>query len=450
MYSNQDMKVVEGHTKSMALWDIPITDTAVQGVHWVEYRPMSQITSASTLEFNVPNNGMNYIDLKRTRLMVKFKVVKGDGGDISSTLSEVAPLNLAHSTIFSQIDVLLQQKLITRLSPPHYAYKAYLDTLMLNSTGAKGSYLQNQFWHADSPGGHDIAGADPPPPSGDDPSLVTSPPDNIGWTSRALQVRGSAEVQLEGGLHVDVMSTNRYLLNGVSLTVRCWQAPDAFRLMSYKTDADFKLVITDAVLKVAAVTVNPDVILAHDHALRKSPALYPYLNTDFKSFSIAKGQFSFSAENLYLGQVPSKMFCVLVPAVAYNGNYHRNPLNFLNCDVSYMSLKVDGKEMPSKAIETNFEGGNYSDAYMSLCLTTDVYGNNFGNMIGLADYDKGFTVFGFDLDSQHNTSFLPSSQRGNCKLEVNFRTALKEPVNLIIYSKHPSCIKIDHSRGVFV
>lgn len=77
--------------------------------------------------------------------------------------------------------------------------------------------------------------------------------------------------------------------------------------MSYKSDADLKL----------------DMILAHDHTLLKSPALHPYLSSDFKYFSIATSQ-----------------FCVLVPAIAYNGNYKTNTLNFPHCDMSYTPTRM--------------------------------------------------------------------------------------------------------------
>ena len=460
-----DMPVLEGHTSNLALWETPVTNTAVENICWEEFRPLSQITSTSAIEFNVPGTGLNYYDLSRTRLQVKLKVTNADGSNLPVSTSEVALLNLAHATIFSQVDVVLQQKLITQMGPPHYAYKGYLDTLMNKGLDAKDSYLQGQFWHADSAGGFDFAGADAAhrgatvggsdrrgraiAVEGETP--LDAPVDNSGWTVRAALTRNSREVEMQGPIHNALfMTTEKYLHNGLSIAVKCWQSSDAFRLMSYKDSASYKVIITDAVLKMAAITVNPDVILAHDRALRKAPALYPYVDSEFKSFSISKGLFSFSSDNLYLGNVPSKMMVMFVPSAAYNGDYKRNPLQLMNANVSYMSVKVDNQEMPSKALQPNFDSGLYTEAYLSLFTTLNIYGRNEGNNISLADYSRGYAIYAFDLDSQHSTSYLPTPKRGNCRLSVNFRKALEEPVTLLIYSKHPSCIRINHARGVLM
>lgn len=473
-----EIPVLEGHTSNLALWDTPVTNTAVENICWEDYRPLSQITPTSAIEFNVPGTGLTYYDLTRTRLQIRLKVTNADGSNLPVSTSDVALINLAHATLFSQVDVVLQQKLITQTGPPHYAYKGYLDTLLNYGQDAKDSYLQSQFWHADSAAGFDFAGADPPeesheednpaPDGGgggggraggpDGPAVPETEEekeqlvvyDNSGWTIRAALTRNSREVQLEGPLHNELFTCPRYLLNGVALTVKCWQSSDAFRLMSYKPNAAYKVLITDAVLKMAAITVNPDVILAHDRALRKAPALYPYLDSEFKSYSIGKGLYNFSADNLYLGRVPSKMMIMIIPSAAYSGDYTRNPLQLMNANVSYMSVKVDNQEMPSKALEPNFDSGNYTDAYVSMFTTLNFYGRNEGNSISLADYSRGYAIFAFDLDSQHDTSYLPAPKRGNCRLAVNFRKALDEPVTLLIYSKHPSCIRINHARGVFM
>ena len=55
--------------------------------------------------------------------------------------------------------------------------------------------------------------------------------------------------------------------------------------------------------------VNPDprVIVGHAEAFKISPALYYYNDVDVKAFSVAKGQYDFTVEDLYQSNTPNKI-----------------------------------------------------------------------------------------------------------------------------------------------
>ena len=89
------------------------------------------------------------------------------------------------------------------------------------------------------------------------------------------------------------------------------------------------MVITNAILNVCQVTVNPSMILAHDQALPKTPAIYPFWR-DIKSFTISMGSHTFMIDNIYHGNVPSKIIVGMVSNYTYSGNYNLNPFNFLH------------------------------------------------------------------------------------------------------------------------
>lgn len=61
----------EGHRQNLALFSPPPVDTATERVEWIDTRPIGQISQRSTVEFNIPGEGMDYIDLKQTRLYTK-------------------------------------------------------------------------------------------------------------------------------------------------------------------------------------------------------------------------------------------------------------------------------------------------------------------------------------------------------------------------------------------
>ena len=97
---------------------------------------------------------------------------------------------------------------------------------------------------------------------------------------------------------IDFAATSGFLMNGLAINFKLWQNPDSFRLMSAKDNADYKLEITDAVLKMCAIDVEPQVLTGHAEALKIKPAIYEFMQSDMKFFSIGKGQFSFTFDNL--------------------------------------------------------------------------------------------------------------------------------------------------------
>ena len=91
-----DFKAAESsdaHGEGLALFGLPQTNTAVQNIEWIDYRPVSQLTSSSVIEFNIPGNSINYIDLRNTRLHLKVQIVDKDGDPISDDI-KVTLINL--------------------------------------------------------------------------------------------------------------------------------------------------------------------------------------------------------------------------------------------------------------------------------------------------------------------------------------------------------------------
>lgn len=77
----------EALPSQLSLFDLPPTQTAVENIYFQDVRPISQISDSSSIEFQLSaQNGMDYIDLKRSKPFVKLKVINGDTalGDVTS------------------------------------------------------------------------------------------------------------------------------------------------------------------------------------------------------------------------------------------------------------------------------------------------------------------------------------------------------------------------------
>lgn len=67
----------EAMPSQLSLVDIPPTQTAVENIYFQDVRPVFQITGSSPIEFLLfAQNGMDYIDLKRSILYFKLKITK--------------------------------------------------------------------------------------------------------------------------------------------------------------------------------------------------------------------------------------------------------------------------------------------------------------------------------------------------------------------------------------
>ena len=242
---------------------------------------------------------------------------------------------------------------------------------------------------------------------------------------------------------------SRYILNGVQVGFKFWPSSNQFKLMSLSKSDDFKVEIKEAVLKVCMIEVSPEVVIAHAETLQYGAAKYFYQRTDMKSFAIAKGQYSCCVEDIYQGEVPSRVVIGFVSSEAFMGSYVKNPFNFQTFALSFAGFYIDGKSMPAEPLMPNYKAGNYLSAYMT--TFEENYQKNFGHYITRDDYIRGNCLYVFDICQNHCERFALNVKRGHTRLEVKFAEALPEAVTMVVMAKFPGMLEmleIDQTRTV--
>ena len=168
--------------------------------------------------------------------------------------------------------------------------------------------------------------------------------------------------------------------------------------------------------------------------------MYPYMNSTIKIASIAEGEFSFSADNMFQEEVPSQLILGLVSSKAYIGDYKRSPFNFQHYDCNFVALYVDGQSLPAKPLQPQFSEGNYLSAYQTLqSVGSDVW-------IDRTEYANGYTLYVLDINPYVDFN---AKRKAHCRLELRFAKALPESVTLVMYGKFPEILRIDQARSVF-
>ncbi|XP_031355183.1 uncharacterized protein F54H12.2-like [Photinus pyralis] len=383
-------------------------------------------------QFVIPGSGNDYLDLSHTMLYITARIVKQDDS-ILGVGDVVGPANNWLHTLYSQVEICLNQKLV---SPPNntYAYRAYIETLLNYGLEAKTSHLGCSLWHNDTP-----------------KKMDTLTADNVGFTIRQAAAAESNMIEMIGHVHADLFNQEKFLINGVEMKVKFVRSRDSFNLMA-GAGATYKVKIVDANLLVRRMKINPTILLAHTKALETSAAKYPITRTDVKVLTIPTGIQRKSLDNVFLGQLPKRCIIGFVSNKAFNGDYASNPFNFQNYKINYMSLYIDGQQIPSKPLQPDFtRAGLYVRAYHTLFSGTGIHFLNEGNNISRLDYPHGYCLTTFDLTpdlSANATTHWNLVRNGSLRIEVGFQDALTETVNCLVYAEFDNVIEIDKHRNV--
>ena len=75
--------VMASISKYLSLFQPPYKEYGVEQIKWVNYRPVSQITNSSAIEFNIAGTSADYLLLSKTFLHVKVKIVHTDCTSLS-------------------------------------------------------------------------------------------------------------------------------------------------------------------------------------------------------------------------------------------------------------------------------------------------------------------------------------------------------------------------------
>ena len=336
------------------LFSIPPTQTSINRGQWIEYHPLSNITDTGPIKFNVSGSGEEYLDLARTQLYVKAKITKANGANLDPN-TQVGPVNLFLHSLFSQVDVSLNERLISP-STNTYPYRAMLETLLNYGEEAKTSQLTTAMFYKDTPGKMDAVN-----PVADDADA------NLGLKARYAFTKNSDTVDMIGPIHSDLFFQDRLILNGVNLRLN--RAKNAFCLVSSAVNPQFKVVITQAILYVRKVKVAPTISLGHATALKQATGKYPIRRIECKVLSIPGGFPTFTPDNIFLGQIPKRIVLGLVDSEAYNGSYGTNPFDFKHHNLTQVGVYVDGEQIPRKPLFLKFDeagGQNFIAGFESL------------------------------------------------------------------------------------
>ena len=321
-------------------------------------------------------------------------------------------------------------------SGTNYMYKALMEALLTYNENTKKIQLSNEGFTGDS---GDFTQINP-----------DTPPYNHGLKVHHKWFKDFAVVEFVGPLMADICNQDRLILPGVDIDIKLWPTRDEFHLITHPVGLRCKLLIDEIYLNVCKVNVSPEVMTGHDAALEISDSIYPFVRTDIRTFNIAEGNFGMNIEDIWQGEVPTRLVVGLVKSQAYNGDYHLNPYHFEHFDVSDIGFYVNGEATPCPAYKLDLENGIYLQGLNSLYKITGKTMENSDIEITRDTYQQGYTLVGFDVDPTTSPDFryVGKPREGHTKLDIRFKRGLAAPVTIILYATFPENMTIDQARNV--
>ena len=419
------------------IFTVPPTQTSIETGNWVEYNPIATLDDGSSIEFSVSGSGQDYLDAANTQLYVKAKITQADGTALANDAA-VGPINLFLHSLFSDVEVSLNETPVTS-SNNTYAYRAYIETLLSYGTTAKQSQLTSQLYYKD-----EISAMEEHDP------YNAAAGANKGFIARSAHTIRSRTFDMIGGIHSDLFFQDKYILSDVGMRIRLVRNKDAFCLMA-AAGSTFKVKILECKLYVRKVKISPSVFIAHNKALEVGNAKYPIRRAVCKTYTIPAGNLNHTQENLFTGQLPTRIVIGCVDNDSFNGRYAKNPYNFKHFDLTQLKVYLDGQQHSVIPVEPNFTANTYITAYANLFAGTGKLMKDEGTDIRREDFRAGYALYAFDLTADlAEEGHFNLMKHGNVRLDLKFLVGLPNTINVIAYAEFESVLEIDKSRNIII
>lgn len=428
-----DQNTTLGQPAELSIFTLPANQVAIQKIYYSECRPVSSFQSdEAPIEIAVPGQGNEYIDLRRSRLYVKCRMVKSDGSKLAAA-ENTGIINLPLQSMWTQIDTYMNGKLVS-LNTSYYPWKAYMKLLLSNGNDIAHSQLQSQLFFLDD---DDVEDADPVSGS------------NGGLAQRYQFTQQSRIFDMEGPLYEDIFLLDKYLINGVDIHLKLFRNKAAFLTLSDEASPSYKLELLDVVFKACLIKVDSGVLINHAEILKMTTAKYPLHRTEVKMNTCPSGSGSFIWQNIWCNNLPTKAFFAFVKQSAVNGDYTKNPFNFLNL-ADEIALYVNGESIPARPMKMDVGvNQNFVTPFVNLFEAAEKWNKDAGLQINRMMFGQGYAIYAFNLaPSDLGEEYINLVQQGSVRLEVKFAANTTETLNCLAYAEFPALIEVDHSREV--
>ena len=175
---------------------------------------------------------------------------------------------------------------------------------------------------------------------------------------------------------------------------------------------------------------------------------FPIKRVNCKVFTIPAGSLSAFEEGIISGQLHKKIVVGCVRNTAYNGVYNENPFNFEHFNLSNSTVHIDGQSDTVPSLDPDFTNSLYLRCFHSMFGGAGKVNTDKDLDLSRIEYNKGYTLYGFNLVTDHDQVFEVSKH--GTRIDLKFDVALAHTINVIVYAEYENVIQIAYARNLLL
>lgn len=414
------------------IWTLKPCQSSITDYQELQVRPVSSFSSSSPIKFFISSSQEDYLSFAESEIYVKVKLSPEFKSTPTTDIwrNTVAPVNNFLHSLFKKCNVYINNREITNDSS-NYSYQAYLQNLLGFSKAAQYSEL----------------------------STVCYADTNTERKNFLLQFVSSdlktATFWLGGRLNIDLTFQNKCLIGGTDVLIELLPNDPSFYMELAGDTKSCSVEFEDVVFYCHKFKVSKELQTAHSLALQKAEAKYPFTQHYVKSISIPSGLTQANLDNVYIGNLPRRITVALIPERAYQGDFTKDPFEFISAKVNQFAFYVDGRQYPQTSFKPKFTdvvhntGSSVIREYRSVLKALGENHSNGKLNISLNDWMKRpFYCYNFAPDLSAGGSHLCDVKSGQMSIHIEFEAALKDPIVVILMAEFDKILQIDKFGSV--
>jgi hypothetical protein len=417
-------------------FSVPATQVALDGGFWSEIHLTHPLTDNGPYEFRVPPDP-NYIDLSKNYILLEFSVRNVTGVRPTASIADAegainfdySTINLLGKTIFKQVKIFLQNKLIED-SSDLYAYKTYLQTELNTGILEKDSTLAAAFYHRDEHSKFDF------------------PEAGSGLITRAKLLNGGTTVQCIAPINAAIFNQDRFLPSHIDVRLELHRNSDEFCMLQNAASRN-KIKIEKMSWFVYKVELQPALALGIETYLSKNLAKLPIRRLVGRTVNIERGCRDIPNIILSHGVLPRRIVLTFVNTLAFFGSNTLNPMKFLPYNVKQITITAGDKKFPRNDVVMDFSSHKYVQGYLSTLEAINALSGDKPLGITLSDYKNGFFFHTVDLTaSSTDGEYWELLREGTLSCRIVFNSDVTEDIKMVFFLEYDSLIGIDKNRNI--
>ena len=407
--------------------------------------------------FIIPAEGDTYIDPQSFRLSGYAQIKKlGANGQLSDLVTtqvkqsdnsmvdvhdKVAPINFLPGMAFQTKELTINTLNVTYATQPLENYKAYVENLL-----SYGSEIKNTILAATAGWLPDVNVMES---DGTKQQNVGAGVGSKQWLKRQEMYKKSKRVGFSIPLQLDVLTTDRFLPKGITLTIKLTKAPDTLLYVTSEA-AQYKVLLHDLKLHVNRIKMTDALVLDHERRFKSGQlASFPYIRTDVIYKSIPQGTSIYRTQNMYRNVIPNSCIIFFVQQAALAGASNLDPLNFEHFNIRKLACLRNSQEIPPNGYSQDYENDDYVETYRRVMDEIGIRTNNIGNDITYEMFKNGFNFYAFDFSPDKCNGFHDHLTMGGAiDFSVVFGGATKKDIAMVILSHYDDKLELDAARNV--